>query len=375
VLTVEGLCHSYVTSRRGPASADPPPRAVDNVSFEVREGDMFTLLGPSGCGKTTTLRSIAGLEYPQAGRITLDGRVIYSQGMGPSVKIPANQRGLGMVFQSYAIWPHMKVVDNVAFPLEARRGRQRLSRKDIRAKVMAVLETVGLAEYAQRQATDLSGGQQQRLALARAIVDEPSLLLLDEPLSNLDARLRESLRFELKRLQVELGITSLYVTHDQSEALGLSTVIAVMNKGQILQVGAPIEVYENPNCMFVAQFIGTTNMVTGHVIARDGGSAKVDTVYGSLTVADGSTVGTGETIAVSVRPEAIRMHGVADLAGNGQGWKGKVTSRVFLGDCCDFLVQVDDLSLRVRADASAPFVEGDEVVLDIDAKRVRIVPQ
>jgi iron(III) transport system ATP-binding protein len=372
MLSVEGLHHSYKTSLRN-KDASANPRAVDDVNFEIHDGEMFTLLGPSGCGKTTTLRSIAGLEFPQKGRITLDERVLYARDMdSPDVKIPASRRGLGMVFQSYAIWPHMKVFENAAFPLKARAGKH-LSRDQIRTKVMEVLETVGLAPYATRQATDLSGGQQQRLALARAIVDEPSLLLLDEPLSNLDARLRESLRFELKRLQVDLGITSLYVTHDQAEALALSTKIAVMNQGKILQLGTPLEIYENPNCMFVAKFIGTTNMVTGD-LRRDGTTAIMDTRYGQVGVADTGSVADGAHAAVSIRPESFKMYAIDDPSAP-QGWKGRVTSRVYQGDMCDFLVQVDDLSLRVRADSSAPFVEGDDVMLEIDPRRIRVVPE
>ncbi|HXR67842.1 MAG TPA: ABC transporter ATP-binding protein, partial [Dermatophilaceae bacterium] len=194
--------------------------AVHDVSFEVAEGALFTLLGPSGCGKTTTLRSIAGLEKPDSGRIAVDDRVVFAGSAGRcTVNIPANERGLGMVFQSYAIWPHMSVSDNVAFPLQVRKRSERPSKADIAEQVGRVLEVMELGYLSDRQATKLSGGQQQRLALARAIVTQPPLLLLDEPLSNLDAKLRESLRFELKRLQKDLGITTVYVTHDQVEAL------------------------------------------------------------------------------------------------------------------------------------------------------------
>ena len=215
-------------------------KAAQDVSFKVAEGKLFTLLGPTGCGKTTTLRSIAGLERPTAGEIAVGGRLVYSGAKG--VFVAPNRRGFGMVFQSYAIWPHMNVFQNVAFPLEVRR----LGRKVIRDKVMRVLPAVALDELADRDATKLSGGQQQRLALARALVMEPQLLLLDEPLSNLDAKLRERMRFELKRLQRELKLTTVYVTHDQSEALALSHEIAVMNEGRILQVGTPRESTSSP---------------------------------------------------------------------------------------------------------------------------------
>jgi iron(III) transport system ATP-binding protein len=245
--------------------------AVNDVSFEVAEGELFTLLGPSGCGKTTTLRSIAGLEKPDAGRIAVGDRVLFQRrDGGKEVNVPANQRQLGMVFQSYAIWPHMTVFDNVAFPLQVVPRNRRLGKAEIGERVTRVLETMELRNYADRQATKLSGGQQQRLALARAIVIEPSLLLLDEPLSNLDAKLRESLRYELKRLQRELGITSVYVTHGQIEALALSSHIAVMRDGDIVQLGKPREVYENPSNKFVAEFIGTSNFIQGMVRSRDG---------------------------------------------------------------------------------------------------------
>src|SRR3954462_7873016 len=207
MLTGKGLCTEYVNERKQAI------RAAHDVSFDVPPGKLFTLLGPSGCGKTTTLRSIAGLERPQAGEIRVGDEVIYSSDR--NIFIPPNQRGLGMVFQSYAIWPHMTVFENAAFPLRV--GRRRSSRQQIGERVTRVLHTVDLQDMAQREATKLSGGQQQRLALARALVMEPRLLLLDEPLSNLDAKLRERMRFELKRLQRELGITTVYVTHDQSE--------------------------------------------------------------------------------------------------------------------------------------------------------------
>src|SRR6478609_3071145 len=215
MLRVEGLFTEY------PNDKGEIVKAAQDVNFTVPQGKLFTLLGPSGCGKTTTLRSIAGLERPRVGEIVIGGDVVYSSAR--SVFIPPNQRGLGMVFQSYAIWPHMTVFENAAFPLRV--GRKRFSRSELDERVTRVLKTVDLQDMAQREATKLSGGQQQRLALARALVMEPQLLLLDEPLSNLDAKLRERMRFELKRLQRELGITTVYVTHDQGEALALSDTI------------------------------------------------------------------------------------------------------------------------------------------------------
>jgi iron(III) transport system ATP-binding protein len=232
-------------------------RAVDDISFDVEDGELFTLLGPSGCGKTTTLRCVAGLETPDSGEITIGDRVLYSSKR--RIRVSANERGLGMVFQSYAIWPHMNVYRNVAFPLQVLPRSRRPGRKQLRDRVERVLAVVQLDQLAGRQATDLSGGQQQRLALARALVMEPPLLLLDEPLSNLDAKLREDMRFELKRLQRELGITGVYVTHDQVEALAMSNRVAVMRAGKIEQVGRPREVYEAPKSRFVADFIGTSS--------------------------------------------------------------------------------------------------------------------
>ena len=259
VLNVEGLFTEY------PNDQGEVVKAAQDVSFTVDEGRLFTLLGPSGCGKTTTLRSIAGLERPRAGEISVNGRVVYSSSKG--VFVAPNRRGFGMVFQSYAIWPHMNVFQNVAFPLEV--GDRRYSRKQIRDNVMRVLTAVQLDHLADREATKLSGGQQQRLALARALVMEPALLLLDEPLSNLDAKLREKMRFELKRLQRELKITTVYVTHDQSEALALSHQIAVMSEGRIQQIGSPRDIYERPASQFVADFVGTTNFIEGTVLGRE----------------------------------------------------------------------------------------------------------
>src|SRR5258708_36274304 len=230
-------------------------KAAQDVSFEVPEGKLFTLLGPSGCGKTTTLRSIAGLERPTSGEIEVGGRVVYSSAR--NIFVAPNRRNFGMVFQSYAIWPHMNVFQNVAFPLEVRK----LKKKEIRERVMRVLTAVQLDHLVDREATKLSGGQQQRLALARALVMDPQLLLLDEPLSNLDAKLRDAMRTELKRLQRELNLTTVYVTHDQTEALALSHEIAVMSDGFIKQVGTPRQIYETPNSQFVADFVRTTNFI------------------------------------------------------------------------------------------------------------------
>ena len=266
---------------------DRPVVAVDDVSFFVTEGDFFTLLGPSGCGKTTILRCIAGLESPDDGEIAVAGRVLDSTKAG--VRVRANDRGLGMVFQSYAIWPHMTVHANVAFPLTVTPRSRRRSSAEIRGRVERALDLVRLNGLGSRPATDLSGGQQQRLALARALVMEPPLLLLDEPLSSIDAKLRSEMCFELKRLQQTLGISTVYVTHDQEEALAMSSVIAVMREGRIEQVGDPREIYANPRSRFVAEFVGDAYLIDGVVEERRNGACLVRTAEGLLATPNGST--------------------------------------------------------------------------------------
>src|SRR5262245_8667781 len=288
MLSVEGLFTEYPNER------GEIVKAAQDVSFDVPEGKLFTLLGPSSCGKTTTLRSIAGLERPRLGEISVGGRVVYSSSRG--VFVAPNRRGFGMVFQSYAIWPHMNVFQNAAFPLQV--GERSVPRKEIRDKVLRVLTAVQLDALADREATKLSGGQQQRLALARALVMEPQLLLLDEPLSNLDAKLRERMRFELKRLQRELRITTVYVTHDQSEALALSHSIAVMNEGRIQQIATPREIYEKPRTQFVADFVGTTNFLDGDVLGRGDAADRhrVRCELGDLEVLSGDALREGDRV-------------------------------------------------------------------------------
>ena len=348
MLKVEGLFTEY------PNEKGEVVRAAQDVSFTVDEGRLFTLLGPSGCGKTTTLRSIAGLERPRAGEITVNDRVVYSA--SKRVFVAPNRRGFGMVFQSYAIWPHMNVFENAAFPLEVRRdGSRRLSRAEIREKVMRVLTAVQLDELADRPATKLSGGQQQRLALARALVMEPALLLLDEPLSNLDAKLREKMRFELKRLQRELKITTVYVTHDQSEALALSHQIAVMHQGRIQQVGSPRDIYERPASQFVADFVGNTNFIDGYVVSalrRTDGQAEaghdvcIRTELGDLHVHVAQELHADDRVAVSVRPEDVELSEQRPAGDN--VWGGRVEQKVFLGEAVDFQVAVGARTLYSR---------------------------
>jgi iron(III) transport system ATP-binding protein len=357
VLRVENLAKAYDgdARRRRTRSGRTADRvfAVNGISFDVREGEMFTLLGPSGCGKTTTLRSIAGLEHPDTGVIEVDGRVLFEarEGHRPQ-SVPANDRRLGMVFQSYAIWPHMSVFNNVAFPLQVQKRGKRPNKAKIADQVGHVLETMELADLASRPATKLSGGQQQRLALARALVMEPSLLLLDEPLSNLDAKLRESLRYELKRLQRELGITSVYVTHDQTEALVLSSKVAVMKHGNIIQLGKPREIYENPNCRFVAEFIGTTNMLTATVERRDGNRYTVRTIDGPLALESAVDITLNQEVVVSLRPEAVELHLDSRAGEVPNEWKGTVVNRAFLGEAVDHVIRVGAHEIRARGNPS-----------------------
>ena len=279
-----------------------------------------------------------------------------------------------MVFQSYAIWPHMTVFDNVAFPLQVRKRSERPSKKAIEEKVLRVLETMELSEQAGRQATKLSGGQQQRLALARALVIEPPLLLLDEPLSNLDAKLRESLRYELKRLQRELGITSIYVTHDQIEALALSSHIAVMKAGKVVQLGKPREVYESPANKFVAEFIGTSNFIAGTVGSREGVHHTVDTTNGKLYLDSQADIPVGGDVVVSIRPEAVDLALESSLGAVRNEWHGTVVARAFLGDAVDHVVAVGKHELRARVNPSVSIEPGTQVYLRLDPSKISLVP-
>jgi iron(III) transport system ATP-binding protein len=358
VLSVRSLFTEYSDERGGVV------KAAQDVSFEVPEGKLFTLLGPSGCGKTTTLRSIAGLEKPTAGEIEVAGRIVYSSGKG--IFVAPNKRNFGMVFQSYAIWPHMNVFQNAAFPLEVRR----LPRNEVRQRVLRVLHAVQLDELAERDATKLSGGQQQRLALARALVMEPQLLLLDEPLSNLDAKLRDRMRSELKRLQRDLKLTTVYVTHDQSEALALSHEIAVMNEGRVVQIGTPRQIYEQPAEQFVADFVGTTNFIAGRVMALADGRCVVSSAIGELKAQAGEGVRKDGAVIVSVRPEDVELSEAASAASDGDNvCKGTVAAKDFLGDYLDFRVKVGEVVLMAKAHPSLRTPTGDAIYLRMKADK------
>ncbi len=329
--------------------------AVNGVSLDIQEGELFTLLGPSGCGKTTTLRCIAGLERPDAGRITLGDKVVFDS--TGNIFVPPHRRHLGMVFQSYAIWPHMTVFDNVAFPLRVSGAkRAAVGGKSVAERVDEVLEIMEMSEYRQRRATDLSGGQQQRLALARAVVARPALLLLDEPLSNLDARLREKMKFEVKRLQKELNITTIYVTHDQSEALALSDKIAVMSEGVVAQLGTPAEVYFQPRTAFVAEFLGGTNVLNGTI--REGGGEgdivhiDIDGVEPKLSLRGrlGEKLGAGSPAAACIRAENFELRSPTETEGGPEEnlLRGAIRSLAFAGEVVDVIVDLGGLDFRAR---------------------------
>jgi iron(III) transport system ATP-binding protein len=365
VLKVRSLYTEY------PSEGGTVVKAAQDVSFEVPEGKLFTLLGPSGCGKTTTLRSIAGLERPVSGEIEVAGRTVYSSSRG--IFVAPNKRNFGMVFQSYAIWPHMNVFQNVAFPLEVRK----LAKKQIREKVMRVLAAVQLEHLVDREATKLSGGQQQRLALARALVMEPQLLLLDEPLSNLDAKLRDHMRNELKRLQRELSLTTVYVTHDQSEALALSHEIAVMNEGSVVQIGAPRVIYETPKNQFVADFVGSTNFIGGTVTSVEpkSGRCLVASALGEIKAHAAEGVAKDKTVIVSVRPEDVELSEHEPSAAEGDNIiRATVHSKDFLGEYLDFHVKAGDVVLQSRAHPSLRTPTGDPIFVRLRSEKCVAIP-
>ena len=344
-------------------------RAVDGISFSIEKGSFLTLLGPSGCGKTTTLMSIAGLHSIDAGEIRVGETIFTSR--EKKIFLPPEKRDIGMVFQSYAIWPHMTVKQNVAYPLEIRKVKS----DEIDERVNDVLTLVGLTEMAEKLATQLSGGQQQRAALARAIVSNPRLLLFDEPLSNLDLKLREQMRVELKRIQNEVGITSIYVTHDQSEALVMSDEIIVMSKGQIEQRDPPFEVYSKPVNGYVSQFIGVANLLNGRVKSDPKhGRGEVD-VSASISGLScdcllAGEVKKGDEVVVSVRPENVS---VSSDNTDSKGIEGKVDSVIFLGNCVDCRIISGNYEWKVLTHPRENLNEGDRVFLNLDPEHTLAV--
>jgi spermidine/putrescine transport system ATP-binding protein len=328
--------------------------AVDAVDLEVGAGEFFSLLGPSGCGKTTTLRMIGGFDLPTSGRIELRGRDM--------TQAPPDKRPVNMVFQSYALFPHLDVAGNIAFGLK----RRNVASAEITRRTGEILERVNLAGYQKRRTNELSGGQQQRVALARALVNEPQVLLLDEPLGALDLKLRKRLQVELKRIQMDVGITFVYVTHDQEEALTMSDRIAVMHGGRIEQVGVPEDLYDRPATSFVADFIGTTNLLSGTVEGVEGGAAvlRLDTGEACRVAANGHR--SGAHVQVSLRPEAISLEAVAALAaGAGGGLTATVEQMAYLGAAVQYQVRTQGgLALSVLAGKGSPrFEPGDSIQL------------
>ncbi|MGE5536989.1 MAG: ABC transporter ATP-binding protein [Gemmatimonas sp.] len=370
MLTVENLTKVYANAGDGIAGG------VRDASFTLSDGAFFTLLGPSGCGKTTTLRSIAGLETPDSGRVALDGRVLFDG--DARTNVPMNRREIGMVFQSYAIWPHMTVAENVAFPLTV--GGAKVSRSEVDKRVAQALETMDLAGYQSRPATRLSGGEQQRVALARAIVRTPRLLLLDEPLSNLDAQLREDMRAELKRLQRQIGVTTVYVTHDQSEALALSDTIAVLSRGRIAQVGSPRDIYSRPASEFVARFLGATNLLPARMLERGvaGRRAAVEIAGGlRLMCALTRDEPVGAEVVVAARPEHLRLvPGTMSPAASENAIPGKVRQTTFLGATTRIeIVTPAGVPLHVAATSDAAFAPGADVTALVYIDRTAAVPR
>jgi ABC-type Fe3+/spermidine/putrescine transport system ATPase subunit len=355
------LDFSNVVKRYG----DTP--VVDGISFTVEPGEFFTLLGPSGCGKTTTLRLLAGLETPDAGEITLQGRTLAAPAR--DIFVPIDKRHMGMVFQSYAIWPHLTVFENVAFPLRVR-GE---SKAAIKKRVIDALEVVGLGGYEQRGSTELSGGQQQRVALARAIVYTPALLLLDEPLSNLDVKLREQMRVELHALHRRLNLAVVYVTHDQGEALALSDRIAVVNQGRLEQVGTPAEVYEHPHTRFVGDFLGRTIILKG-TLHKDGGQSIVDVQgAGRVLVKSDSAFGEGAGVRILSRPEDIKLLPMGEPVPNQV--VGKVEHVAYMGDHLEYTIEAAGRTLILPASKRDIYAIGTDVRIVFDPAHVTALSQ
>jgi spermidine/putrescine transport system ATP-binding protein len=356
--------HNVVKQFPGPTGE--PVTAVNNVTMQIRDGEFFSMLGPSGCGKTTSLRMIAGFELPTSGQVLIQGR--------PMGATPPYQRPVNTVFQSYALFPHMTIGDNVAFGLQMKN----VAKGDIGPRVTQALEMVRLPGYEKRRPKQMSGGQQQRVALARALVNRPEVLLLDEPLGALDLKLRKEMQLELKKLQREVGITFIYVTHDQEEALTMSDRIAVMSQGKALQVGPATEIYERPNCRFVADFIGETNFLDGTVKSQNGREAQVELASGQLTNSESEAqLSAGQKVAVAVRPEKVGL----GQAGLGNSFQGRVDEVVYIGTDTHYRVRLPGgQALRARQQNSLAHnlpaaAVGDEVVVGFAPASARVLAE
>jgi len=340
-------------------------KALDGVDLDIPAKRIFTLLGPSGCGKTTLLRCIVGLEMPDTGEISIGGDVVWSKDR--NISVPPEKRGLGMVFQTYAIWPHMNVFDNVAYPLQVRG----VPRDAIRRSVEKTLRFVQLEGFEKRPATKLSGGQQQRVALARALVAEPKVILFDEPLSNLDAKLREETRKELRAFLAKLKITAVYVTHDRVEALALSDSIAIMRAGRIVEIGTPQKIYFNADHRFVADFIGRANLVKSTVRAAENGFTIVDSGLGRI-VCQHRDLPVGAEATLCIRPEFIRIVRGEQQAGRNLV-NGSIESLVFVGEAYEAEIRVGEERLLARIDPEAQLAEGDAISFTLDPAHCLLV--
>jgi iron(III) transport system ATP-binding protein len=358
----DGLTVADVAKHYHPATGGIV-RAVDGVSLRVPAGEMFGILGASGCGKTTLLRMIAGLEVPDAGDIDVGGTCVFSARRRKNV--PPNRRDLSLVFQSYAIWPHLSVLENVAFPLRVRG----ISGDAVEREARAALASVQLADHAPRRATQLSGGQQQRLALARAFVSRPKLLLLDEPLSNLDAQLREQMRVELKRLQREHGITTVFVTHDQAEGLSLADTVGVMGDGRLMQVGRPDEIYERPASLDVATFIGSMNLLPAK--PTGGRTTSGDVIYATEWGEIGVTCPhpPAGDVVLGIRPEKLRL--VVDATA-GNAFSGTIGNVMYYGDRVEVFLARDGLTLRALLPPEKRPKPLETAVFSVDAGDIRV---
>jgi iron(III) transport system ATP-binding protein len=358
-VVVRNLSKTYKT-RRGDL------KALDNVSLEVGAGEFLVLLGPSGCGKTTLLRSVAGLDHADSGEIYVQGQLVFSDSQ--KVFLPPERRNLSMVFQSYALWPHMTVQDNIAYPLE----NAGLPKSEVKGRSEAVLKVVGLETYAGAYPGQLSGGQQQRVALARAMVRQEGLVLFDEPLSNLDAKVRERLRVELLALQREIGFTALYVTHDQTEASALADRIAVMDVGRFAQLGSPQEIYNEPRSRHVAAFVGSANEVQGTVVGSTGEEVRISTPLGEMATSrhDGS-LAEGQTVTVLFRPEHCEIvpNGTAGAVNQ---FSCTLKRSMFLGAHVEHVVSSREVPLVVRGASNQLLAEGVELTLRVPTDQTHV---
>ena len=340
--------------------------ALDQISFDVHEGEFLTLLGPSGCGKSTTLAALAGLDRPTSGRIDIGGRTVFDSTTG--VFIDAQFRELGMMFQSYALWPHMTVAQNLAFPLELRG----IKGADARRRIVETLDLVDMGAMHDRYPGELSGGQQQRVALARTLVYSPRILLLDEPLSNLDAKLRERARSWLRDLQRRTGVTTVYVTHDQTEALGLSDRIIVMNTGRIAQIGTPREIYDAPEDVFVAEFVGTTNLLQAQIVEGKEQSGQIRLRCGTVCGTRSSVPGRRGTVLAAIRPEKVQILDRPDDSGDAANTvRGHVIGTEYQGGMTLVTVDIGGETLRVESRVD---VASDRVTLHLPAESLSILP-